>query len=839
MKTEHRCFDIFGGKGSFRDQYRSKDWLATTVGPPAGWPMALRNAVSLIIEAQFPMFVAYGPELTFLYNSAYAPLLDLKHPAALGKPLREIWADLWEDVRLIIDKAVAGEPTYKEDVPRVICRDGHEQTRWFTLSYSPLRDDTGPVAGVLCVLIETTARVRLEKRQALQLELADRFRGLQSADDIMATSSKLLAQHLLAQNVFYAEANDELGTFEVKRDWARTGTTSLVGTNGRIDDYGPTVAATLRSGQPFLVNDSTTDERTVNYAAAYASLGLRSVLVLPLVKRGRLVASLNLHESVPRQWTEEELTLASDIAEQTWTAVDRCRADFDLRASVEAVRQSEERFHTLADNIPQLAWMADATGWIFWYNNRWFEYTGTNLEDMRGWGWQRIHHPDHVQRVTQKFVEHVSKGEEWEDTFPIRGKDGEYRWFLSRAVPIQSKAGSDNTVRWFGTNTDVTAQRESELALLDADRRKDEFLAVLAHELRNPLAPIRTALDIFNLVGVGEPRLEAARKAMSRQVSHMTNLVDDLLDVARISRGVIELRKERCNIIKILGNTVDDFRSNFTAIGVTLDLKTLEENLIVDGDHTRLTQIIANLLQNALKFTRAGDSVTVRATQEEVAGEREAKIEIVDTGAGITGELLPKLFTPFIQVKQDLGRGMGGLGLGLTLVKGLVELHGGKVAVYSAGAAQGSTITIRLPLVDIEASEELTEPIAASTGGLRIVIIDDNEDLLLTMEMMLSECGHKVTAASNAKIGIETVRSMRPDLVLCDIGLPGEMNGYDVAKTLRAFPELTSIPIVAISGYSQQGDRELSCAAGFDAHLSKPVPMEKLHATISWVKSRD
>jgi PAS domain S-box-containing protein len=213
------------------------------------------------------------------------------------------------------------------------------------------------------------------------------------------------------------------------------------------------------------------------------------------------------------------------------------------READEALRQSEERFRTLADNMSQFAWMADAKGWIFWYNRRWFDYTGTTLEEMQGWGWKTVHHPDYVDRVVERIQRSWDTGELWEDTFPLRGKDGTYRWFLSRAVPIRDAAG--NVVRWFGTNTDVTEWRAAEEALKEADHHKDKFLATLAHELRNPLAPLRNGLQIMRLAGHSREAVEQARTMMERQLAQMVRLIDDLLDVSRISRGKVELRRER------------------------------------------------------------------------------------------------------------------------------------------------------------------------------------------------------------------------------------------------------------------------------------------------------
>lgn len=379
---------------------------------------------------------------------------------------------------------------------------------------------------------------------------------------------------------------------------------------------------------------------------------------------------------------------------------------------------------------------------------------------------------------------------------------------------------------------DITLQKQAELALRQADRNKDDFIAILAHELRNPLAPIRTAVDLFRMFDAGNPVLKRATEAMARQVAHITRLVDDLLDVARISRGRIELRREPCDIVRVVTQTAGDYRESVQANGVELRIEVGAAPLWVDGDGARLVQIVGNLLHNAAKFTHEGNRITVRAGEHEGPGGPEAVIEVEDDGAGMAPELMATLFQPFIQAAQGLDRSGGGLGLGLALVKGLAELHGGSVSASSRGPGLGACFTVRLPLRAAAARPVVEGGGPGLAESLRIVAIDDNQDALEMLGLLFSASGHAVSTAFDGPAGMESIRQVRPHVVVCDIGLPGKMNGYDVARAVRAEPGLAHTVLIALSGYGQESDKRQSAAAGFDVHLVKPMSYPDLEEAI-------
>ncbi len=361
----------------------------------------------------------------------------------------------------------------------------------------------------------------------------------------------------------------------------------------------------------------------------------------------------------------------------------------------------------------------------------------------------------------------------------------------------------------------------TEEALREADRRKDQFLALLAHELRNPLMPIRLGAEILRSAGNMPAPAERARAVIDRQVTYMVRLIDDLLDVSRIPRGKLDLRSERMDLAAVVRVAVEDRRGTFEASRLSLELTVPERPVWVMGDGARIAQVVGNLLQNALKFTDAGGRVAVRVEIQDDA----AVVRIADTGIGIATSELTRIFEPFSQVDQSIGRSRGGLGLGLALVKGLVGLHGGSVRVHSEGPGLGSEFFVTLPLAlaasDGATPDERKTPV--SVQPLRVLIIEDNLDAAESLCALLRMRGHLARAVHSGAAGIAAARERKPDLVICDIGLPGGMDGYATARALRALPSGEAIHIIALTGYGQESDRARALEAGFDIHMTKPL----------------
>ncbi len=380
---------------------------------------------------------------------------------------------------------------------------------------------------------------------------------------------------------------------------------------------------------------------------------------------------------------------------------------------------------------------------------------------------------------------------------------------------------------------EIAERHRVEQALRDTDRRKDEFLAMLAHELRNPLAPVRNALHILKIPGVSESAARQARDMMDRQVQHLVRLVDDLLDVARIMRGAIELRKERVDLATVINRAVETAQAAIDAQEHELIVSLPARRVLLEADLVRMAQVLSNLLVNAAKYTKRAGRLWLTA---EADGPDAVVIRVKDTGIGIAADLLPHVFDLFIQAERSLARSQGGLGVGLTLVKKLVEMHGGTVTAASPGLGQGSEFVVRLPAVVEPPSAGVENPPARAArpagSRRRVLVVDDNVDAAESAALLLRMWGHEVRVIHDGPAVLQAVRRFRPDVVLLDIGLPG-MSGYDVARQLRSQPEGKGLVLAALTGYGQEEDRRKSREAGFDFHLTKPPNPDTLEAFIA------
>ena len=445
---------------------------------------------------------------------------------------------------------------------------------------------------------------------------------------------------------------------------------------------------------------------------------------------------------------------------------------------------------------------------------------------------QLVHEADR-ERVFENLNAAIDRGEIYTCEFRIVRPDGSVRWVTNLGVVQFDAAGQPASMT--GTITDVTERKCAEEALKHADRRKDEFLATLAHELRNPLAPIRTGLHVLKL-----PRDPAVavrtREMMERQLFHMVRLIDDLLDVSRITSGKVTLRKEQVLLRTVAETAVEASRPVIEASGHALKLALPEEPVWLAADPTRLAQVMTNLLTNAAKYTPEGGCIELSASREG----GEVIVRVTDTGLGIPPGMLAEVFEMFTQVNRTLERSQGGLGIGLALVKRLVEFHGGTITAESQGLGQGSTFTVRLPLVEAcagptgERSTAETPSVQPPMSGRRVLVVDDNVDGAESLANMLQIGGHETRTAHSGPAALDAARPFNPEVVFLDIGLPG-MNGYEVAKRLRAEPTLGGAVLVALTGWGSDDDKRRSREAGFDFHLTKPVELTAIERILARV----
>jgi two-component system CheB/CheR fusion protein len=503
------------------------------------------------------------------------------------------------------------------------------------------------------------------------------------------------------------------------------------------------------------------------------------------------------------------------------------------RRAEDALRRSEERLRLALDATTLGTWELDpVTGRMSWSDRAKALWGLPPDAEVTYEAFVAGVHPDDRRRADEGVRQALDPNGSGELAMEYRvvvpGGDSAVRWIGARGrTSFADGGGFRRPARLIGTLLDITERRETEEALREADRRKDQFFAVLGHELRNPLAPIRNAVHVMRKVGFNEPGMERARDIIDRQVAHMTRLLDDLLDIARLSSGKVSLRTARLDLCDLVRATVEERRAEIVAAGLSLDVSLPARPLWVEGDATRLAQSVSNLVVNAVKFTPPGGRVSVSLEGE---GGR-AVLRVRDTGTGIEPEMMKRLFEPFSQADRSIDRSRGGLGLGLHLVRGFVEMHGGEVRAASEGAGKGAELTVILPLA--EAPVPAPMPSSPDLTRQRVLVIEDHVDSAETMVMFLEIAGHEAAVAHDGPEGIERAHAFRPEVILCDIGLPGGMDGYDVAHAVRADPELAGVRLIALTGYGQEEDKARAREAGFDAHMTKPIDPQVLERLLA------
>ncbi|XYJ09567.1 hybrid sensor histidine kinase/response regulator [Telluria sp. B2] len=866
-------------------------------GERASWPAPLGAIMDLMLGSRFPMFVAWGPELRVVYNETCAALLGERHPQAHGQPLASVCTDEWAAIMPVVDSALAGKSVLLENVQFSDGIEGGNSGRrrgrqvYVTLSLSPVHDGERS-AGVYCVLTDTTASVLAAQQHGFQLELSAVLRELTDPVAIMEAASTLMGRHFAVGRVGYGEIDASGRHVSVERDWTDGSIASVAGETRPLDSFGPAIIDHLREGKVLRLDDIAADPRAAPYAAGYASIDARAMVIVPIIEGGRLAAIFYLHEPLARNWSEREVLLAEDVARQTREALRRARVEETLRDEtriLEVLNRTGQALASTLDLNTLLQAITDAGTQLsgarfgaFFYNGvgddgevmKLYTLSGAAREDFAHLGAPRptgLFNPTFHAQAPIRSAD-ITLDPRYGQAGPHHGMPAGHlpvRSYL--AVPVVSRSGSVMGGLIFGhpepgVFTDrterivagVAAQaavamdnarlyevaQKSALerdALLQSERTarveaermsrmKDEFLAMLAHELRNPLAPISSSASLLSIQFAEEPRIRQTSAIISRQVRHMSRLIDDLLDVSRVTRGLVTLQLGEVDFRDVVRSALDQTRPLIEEKRHRIEVALPPKPLRVRGDQTRLTQSVANILNNAAKYTPQGGAI---AAELESDGQR-LRLRVRDNGSGMPPDLLPSVFELFTQGARTLARSQGGLGLGLALVKKLVELHGGSVAAWSAGVGKGSVFTIELPC--LAAGEAGAAATGSVQGGgvepaprkrLRLIVVDDNEDAADSLATLLKAQGHTVMVEYTAMAALRRATSERPDAMLVDIGLP-DMDGYQLAGLLRGQRETRHTVLIAATGYGQARDRQRAVEAGFAHHLVKPIDMAAL-----------
>ncbi|TQK08023.1 response regulator [Herbaspirillum sp. SJZ107] len=503
-----------------------------------------------------------------------------------------------------------------------------------------------------------------------------------------------------------------------------------------------------------------------------------------------------------------------------------------MRQTQTALRESEERFRQLTDNVEDVFWMFSLPARTLEYvSPAYAAIWGRSVEALQQQpnSWLEAVHVDDRGHVNALWNA-LPAEPHYEAEFRVVMEDGGVRWVRDRLFAVRDRRGE--VYRVARVTSDITRRREMESLLRAADANKNEFLATLAHELRNPLSPIRNAAALLGAAGPGaEERQARAREVIARQVDHLAHLVDDLLDVARISEGKIALRKEEVELGSVIAQAIETAGPLIQAREHTLDVATPPQQVWVAGDPVRLAQSMGNLLHNAAKFTPKGGHIRVEVTLDGDV----VRIAVQDNGIGIAEDNLSRIFGMFAQAAVPPDRAPEGLGIGLSLVSRLLEMHGGRLSATSPGIGLGSTFTMELPVLRTTSTQQAApvaeEASSSASGGRRVLLVDDNVDAMEMMAFLLAEMGYDAYTTADASHLEALALEKQPDVIVLDIGLPG-VDGYELARMLKAHPVLKSIRLVAHTGYGSPEDRRKAQAAGFDAHLVKPAELDDLEKAL-------
>lgn len=813
------------GGGEAGDLIRGFDWASTPLGAMDTWPRSLLFLVQTIVSSRQPMFLFWGPDSIQFYNDAYRPSFgEGKHPEAIGQRGQDCWEEIWPIIGPEIELVTStGAATWHEDALVPIFRNGRIEDVYWTYGYSPAFDDDGEIAGVLVVTNETTQGVLATRRLKLAAKVVECTAAAASSGAVVDEALQCISEHPLdvpLACIFDSNAHMSHGAALSQDDAAVL--------RDALAELPASEPATTRSLSRPIIMDATGDSVSEVFIAR---LGTRRFLLFGLSSRLPFDADyrkflLQLVESI-------HTTRDRAIAVATHRSSEVERRDLLMQAPVAtALLFGPQHKFQLANPLYEEMVGRKVVGKT--YLEAFPELAGTPIVAIL----DRSYHQGTPFAIDEMHVplDHDGSGTLQDRYFsfnlqPIRDAAGEVYGMMAIAVDITSSIAA----------RDTQAQAHSELmeahgerahlieGLESANQAKDEFLAMLGHELRNPLAPIVSALEIIGMDSGGAFSRE--HELIGRQVEHVVRLVDDLLDVARITRGKVELKKEECEIEAVI----------LRAIEMTESLvEERQQQLRVDirgpipwwGDAARLAQVVANLLTNAARYSDAGGEIRVAARQD---GD-EICISVADDGMGITPEMQKHIFDMFVQAKQRTDREQGGLGLGLALVKNLIELHSGRVSVFSAGEGQGSTFQVRLPMTAAPA-EVTPAPPPQATEGKRVLVVDDNVDAAEMLCELLRRRGHVVEVAHDGKTALSLLDGLLPEVAVLDIGLP-DMDGHQLARKIQEAVGTRPCRLIAVTGHGQSHDHERSRAAGFDAHLVKPISFADLVSAIAGAIAR-
>jgi len=746
---------------------------------------------------------AFGYDATELLGKSDSDLLERAGDAARTEGIK----------RRVIETGIGD----RQEVP--IAHHGAEY--WYDLSVRPQHDVNGVIVGITGTAVDITSRKQSEANVSFLAELTDAVIPAGSPREVARIAAERIAEYFGLSRCLLVTIEGTAETATVLYEHG-LGPESAVSSAYRISEFHDDGEfRRLAAGEPVAVNDVRRMPRTEDVVERCTSLGMSAILTAPYISDGRWTFSLSAIRSTPHRWRPDEILLLRELAARVYLRLNRARRDETLRAA-------HDTFHHLVTQSPFGVYVVDADFRLVQVSAG-AEKVFQNVRPLLGRDFAevlRLLWPEpfatEVIRIFQRTLEtgvpyHApSTVERRQDIGAVES----YDWKTERLTLPDGRFG---VVCHF---YDLSERQRYETALREADRQKDEFIAMLAHELRNPLAPIRTAAGLLRMRGPNDALVRKCSDTIDRQATQMARLLDDLLDVSRLSRGRLILQREPLLLDDVIEAAVETSRPLVDQQGQQLTITTHERGMLLDGDGARLTQVFANLLNNASKFSPAGGCIDVVVRREKM----RAVVSIRDTGVGISAEMIDRVFDLFAQGDHTRVHGPAGLGIGLALARRLVEMHGGTIAVASAGIDHGSQFTVTLPISSSTRPTERSET-AKSFGPpfapCKVLVVDDNVDAAQVTALLLEGIGCETRTAHDGYAALAEAEIFQPAIMLLDLGLP-DLDGYEVARRIRALPCGGKLLLVAISGWGRDEDREQSKNAGFDHHLIKPVDPDVL-----------
>ncbi|MGM9485547.1 GAF domain-containing protein [Roseateles sp. NT4] len=887
--------------GDMAAQVRAFPWETTPLGPMARWPLSLRISVATVLECQLPMYLAWGDDFIQIFNDAYRPILGDKAGTALGGRAPDTWAEIWPRIGPMWQQVLTGQPVGFDDFKLTINRFGYLEDVYFNFSYSAVRDEDGQARGLLVTFAETTEKVLTSRRLAFLDTLAQATRGMTDPAEVMNATAESLCRHLGANRCAYATVRDDQDSFDLIGDF-NDGVSSIVGSY-RFSDFGDTVLQLMRADQAYVNHDVDLDPATAGTdLSAYRLTQIQSVICVPLHKDGRFVAGMAVHQKEARHWTAEEIALVKTVVARCWEALERTRAEAALREEARtletlnrtgAALAAELDIQALVQRVTDAATeLTGAQFGAFFYNGvhddgeayLLYSLSGAERKQFENFGHPRptpLFGPTFRGEPTIR-LDDVMADPRYGQWGPHHGKPAGHlpvRSYL--AVPVTSRSGEVLGGLFFGhEEVGVFTERHERLAegiaaqaaiaidnarlytaslaathertqLLESERTarlaaeqaglvKDEFLATLSHELRTPLSAITGWVHILRRkFGDQDADLKKGIDVIERSAKAQTQLIEDLLDMSRITTGKLALEVAPVSAASFTLAAVELLAPAAERAGARLSTDVaLDDGAAVMGDAARLQQVVANLVSNAIKFTPRGGEVRVTLRRIDDAVE----IGVEDSGIGITPAFLPFVFDRFRQADGSMARRHGGLGLGLSIVRNLVELHGGQVRAHSEGEGRGARFSVTLPLISTRdvasASPEAGAVDRTSLAGLRVLVVDDDEAVRDMVTRALELQGAQVLAAASGAQALELLPTSGAQLLISDLGMP-EMTGFELLAHIRALPasEGGQIRAFALTAFARDVDQRKALAAGFEAHFRKPVEFSALVRAIQTLGS--